>query len=201
MSPSSPSAGYRASPIVMPTSALRPLPSSKRCSTMPCSRCAAAASCSRAQRGSRPSNTMANSSPPSRATMSLRRRARPKRCATSCSSASPASWPHMSLTGLKSSRSTTPTASASPLRAARASASGSCCSSARRFGNPVIESWVARCSKRCCIAWRSVTSRKAHTEVDGSRVCASPTILPARSAMSVAPSRRRIRTPWMNALP
>ena len=52
------------------------------------------------------SRSSANSSPPSRATVSLCRTQSLSRCATSISTASPAAWPKRSLTGLKPSRST-----------------------------------------------------------------------------------------------
>ena len=55
----------------------------------------------------------ANSSPPRRASVSLGRVISAKRCATSRSSWSPASWPRLSLTCLNPSRSTSSTASGS----------------------------------------------------------------------------------------
>ena len=58
--------------------------------------------------------TMANSSPPSRATVSTPRTTRCKRSVTAQSSASPTGWPSESLTLLKRSRSRNMTASLSP---------------------------------------------------------------------------------------
>ena len=52
-----------------------------------------------------PSTRIANSSPPSRATESARRTTERRRTPTSCSMRSPAAWPRLSLTVLKSSRS------------------------------------------------------------------------------------------------
>jgi hypothetical protein len=61
----------------------------------------------------------ANSSPPSRAAVSPARRQLVSRSLTIISSASPAEWPRLSLTVLKSSRSMNSTASCPPCAASR----------------------------------------------------------------------------------
>ncbi len=65
-----------------------------------------------------PSTTITNSSPPIRATVSLARRAPRSRAARTRSSSSPATWPNVSLTPLKSSMSANRTANRVPSRRA-----------------------------------------------------------------------------------
>ena len=79
---------------------------------------------------------IANSSPPSRATVSPARRALRRRSPQISSSRSPAAWPSESLTCLKSSRSRKATTAGSPA----ASVSAIRCSNSARFGRPVSES-------------------------------------------------------------
>jgi hypothetical protein len=76
-----------------------------------------------------PVTRTANSSPPSRATRQSPSNAPRTRLATSCSTRSPASWPHMSLTSLKPSRSSRTRAGGRPDLSADSMAS----TNARRF--------------------------------------------------------------------
>ena len=83
----------------------------------------------------------ANSSPPSGRACRSAALSRAKRSATCCSNWSPASWPRLSLTCLKPSRSTSSTASESRERSERASAwsSRSRKSARLRAGEAVVE--------------------------------------------------------------
>ncbi len=100
-------------------------------------------------------NTTANSSPPKRATRSSSRTVPIRRSATTCSTESPVSWPWVSFTGLKSSRSTsaTVTAPVTPSRRWRraerlpAPVSGSVTASRRSV-------WWRRCSPSTRLASR-----------------------------------------------
>ncbi len=76
----------------------------------------------------------------SRATVSLARTTDSSRRAMLCSTWSPASWPRMSLTSLKPSRSTAISAKASAVRRARCSACSIRSSSSARLGSPVSAS-------------------------------------------------------------
>ena len=87
---------------------------------MPSASTSVAAGRSRSATASTPSSRTANSSPASRATVSVVRIVLTSRSATACSSRSPASWPSVSLTFLKSSRSRNITATSR--RSRRASA-------------------------------------------------------------------------------
>ena len=94
---------------------------------------------------------MANSSPPSRATVSCSRNSARSRAATPCSSRSPTGWPSVSLTHLKWSRSTQNTAKPRPLR--RRSAIISSMRSAAGCG------WAARSARRDAPCRRRATRR------------------------------------------
>ncbi|MNV23767.1 hypothetical protein D3C71_1148010 [compost metagenome] len=98
-------------------------------------------------------STIANSSPPSRATTSCAEIIETIRLATSTSIWSPAAWPMLSLTSLKRSRSRNSTAKPwLSLARARTIASSNRSSRCRRLGSPVSAScmawWVRRCSAR-----------------------------------------------------
>ena len=120
----------------------------------------ASASRSTSARVAMPSTRTANSSPPSRATVSEERVVLTMRCATACSSRSPASWPSESLMFLKLSRSRNMTATELCPRCARVSA---CCTRSRnrlRFASSVSGSWNASCRSCSSSALRSLMSRK-----------------------------------------
>ena len=109
------------------------------------------------------SMSTANSSPPSRAAVSPARRQLVSRSLTITSSSSPAEWPRLSLTVLKSSRSMNSTASWPPWRCSRVAAWSTRSRNSAWFASPVSGSWNAWWvssfwSRRC-----SVTSRKLHT--------------------------------------
>ncbi|MEZ5133686.1 MAG: hypothetical protein R2699_01140 [Acidimicrobiales bacterium] len=91
----------------------------------------------------RSSQSTTNSSPPKRAMVSPGRSACRRRSVISTSSRSPTSWPRLSLTILKWSRSQNSTAVRLRCRRARARACSSRVSSSVRFGSPVSGSCVA----------------------------------------------------------
>ena len=103
--------------------------------------------------------TMANSSPPSRASVSVSRTQARSLPVTPISSRSPAAWPSVSFTSLKRSRSRYSTASAVPSRRDQATDCSSRSRNSARLGNPVSVSCVARCVDRAS-ARRS--SRNGH---------------------------------------
>ena len=78
----------------------------------------------------------ANSSPPRRAAMSVARRTDRRRSPTATSRASPAACPSLSLTSLKSSRSTNRTIGTRPARIARLEARGDDLGEQRAVGEP-----------------------------------------------------------------
>ena len=106
------------------------------------------------------SSRTANSSPPRRAAVSCARR--PSQAAGDRrSSSSPAAWPRLSLTVLKSSRSMNRTATRRCRGGARAPGRASRRSSnSARFGSPVSASWKAWWRSWSSSALRSVTSRR-----------------------------------------
>ena len=105
-----------------------------------------------------PGRTTANSSPPSRASVSVARRRRRSCSATRASSESPAMCPSESLMSLKRSRSSIRTAPTSPLRCAKATSRASSSMNRRRLKRPESESWLARCQRRSSSPARPVTS-------------------------------------------
>ena len=86
------------------------------------------------------SQSTANSSPPSRPTLSLSRSASSTRAAVVRSRRSPASWPSESLITLKRSRSMNSTATSPPARRVRASAMPTRSRKRMRLGRPVTGS-------------------------------------------------------------
>ena len=86
--------------------------------------------------GSSPGRISTNSSPPRRATVSDSRTALVSRCATACSSWSPASWPSVSLIRLKWSKSRNRQATCVPSRCACARICFSRWFSSDRLGKP-----------------------------------------------------------------
>ena len=142
----------------------------------------------RAASGSRaPSASTANSSPPSRATVSAARSALRSRSPQISSRRSPAAWPSESLTCLKSSRSRNATTAASPA----ASASAIRFSSSARFGSPVRESVNASaCSSSSRRRRRPARSSSASSAVspntadDARRRCRSRRSGPCAAASS-----------------
>ena len=75
-------------------------------------------------------------------------------------------WPMLSLTTLRSSRSTTRTAMAVPARRGRASARETRSVNSDLFGSPVRASWKdrwvsSRCSERCSLTSRRVSTSPA----------------------------------------
>ena len=108
------------------------------------------------------SNRTANSSPPSRAAVSLARISPTSRAATSRRSSSPASCPSESLTSLNSSRSRKSTARPGAT-SRRASACSSRSRNRSRLARPVRPSWKAWCrrdssSRRCSVTSRTVST-------------------------------------------
>ena len=95
--------------------------------------------------------TRANSSPPSLATVSPARTVSLSRSATATSRVSPAACPRVSLTVLKSSRSTRITLLTEPSARARRSRR----LNSTRFGSWVSASWVALWSSRSSSRWLS----------------------------------------------
>ena len=89
-------------------------------------------------------SSTANSSPPRRAAMSLERSTEPRRSPTATSSASPAACPRLSLTSLKSSRSTNRTIGTNPLGSRASRREATTCVNSDRLASPVSGS---------CRAW------------------------------------------------
>ena len=143
--------------------------------------------------GDSPSTSTTNSSPPRRAIVSASLRVAESRVATACSSRSPVSWPRVSLTCLKPSRSMNKAALSVPVRRARASICSTRSRMSARLGNPVSESCNAWCrmlsSKRALrmaiVAWlarprsRFETSGSSHRR--SGRSVTSPTTRPTGS--------------------
>ena len=111
--------------------------------------------------------TTANWSPPRRASRSSCRRQPWMRWATSSKTRSPISWPRLSLTCLKRSRSTTSKAREPPLRCASITALATTSVSRRRLATPVSGSCRLSDSMRCWSASRSVRSRNDQTRPVG----------------------------------
>ena len=84
--------------------------------------------------------TMANSSPPTRATMSIGRTQSSSALATTLSTRSPLAWPWVSLTLLKWSMSSASSSAGSPARATRSISRASAISKLRRLASPVSAS-------------------------------------------------------------
>ena len=107
---------------------------------------------------------MANSSPPTRATVSWRRTVSTRRWLTCRMRSSPAAWPRVSLTVLKWSRSTKNMQTGSPTRRDRTSSCSTRSSKSRRLGSPVSASCQAMCetfssSSRFCRAVAAWSAR------------------------------------------
>ena len=136
-------------------------------------------------------STIANSSPPSRQTVSSARSVARMRRATSHSSRSPAWWPRLSLTCLKSSRSSSRTATASSLRRRPARAAETLTAYCERFARPVSSSRSARLETSLSALMRA--SRAAVCEASSSRqsttagACAVGTSLTRTSTPAVVP--------------
>ncbi len=148
--------------------------------------CAASSSASSGSRAS--SIRTANSSPPSRAAVSLRRRVRESRVPTAPSSWSPVECPRVSLTCLKSSRSMKSRQVSADSRRPRSRARSIRSSSSVRFGSPVSGSWKARWVSSCWSRRCSVTSRRVTTRPP---TVGSARKLVQRTSTSTWPSRRR----------
>ena len=114
-------------------------------------------------RPSAPSIRMANSSPPSRATVSALRAQARNRSATAMSSRSPSPWPRLSFTVLKSSRSRKRTVTGVPRRWASASAWLTRSRNRARLASPVSGSWNAWWVSCSSSRRRSLTSRVLST--------------------------------------
>ena len=128
-----------------------------------------------------------------------------RRPAAATSSSSPTLWPFVSLTTLKSSRSTNSTPVILPVRLAVAT----CCAirswNSSRLGSPVRASWKARCfsssSSWCCpvtslrVKTRPATFGSARRSLHLAWMC---TILPSsrviRSSTTRGPDRARSRS-------
>ena len=115
------------------------------------------ASWSMASWSASPGSRMANSSPPTRATVSWLRTVSTSRWLTCWMRSSPAAWPRVSLTVLKWSRSTKNMHTGSPTRRDRTSSCSTRSSKSRRLGSPVRASCQAMCetfssSSRFCRA-------------------------------------------------
>ena len=130
------------------------------------------ASVSTSLRPSAPRSSTANSSPPSRATRSVRRNSLRMRAAVSISSESPAAWPSVSFTALKSSRSIRTSVNGWWPATAVATASSISCENVVRLPTPVSGSWWARNETRSSARLRSVMS----TMVDSIAGC-PPTVM------------------------
>ena len=114
-------------------------------------------------RPSAPSIRMANSSPPSRATVSALRAQARNRSATAMRSRSPSPWPRLSFTFLKSSRSRKRTVTGLPRRCASASAWLTRSRNRARLASPVSGSWNAWWVSCSSSRRRSLTSRVLST--------------------------------------
>ena len=112
------------------------------------------------------SSRKANSSPPSRPTVSSARMTLDRRAPTSRSKSSPTPWPSVSLTSLKSSRSTNRTASPIPGLPRRTSAWESRSAKRTRFGNPVSGSCSAWCRSWSSRRLRSLMSTRMPCTID-----------------------------------
>src|SRR5829696_2445614 len=135
------------------------------------------------------SSSTANSSPPRRAAVSLGRRQPWSRQAAATSSWSPAAWPRLSLTCLKSSRSMNSTARSVWSERARACSTRSV--NRVRLARPVRPSWNAWWTSWASSSLRSETSRVFSTSP---RTLASSSRLAATvSECSQVPSRWRTR--------
>ena len=119
---------------------------------------------------STPSRSTANSSPPKRATVSVGRTVAARRRATSWSTTSPAAWPRLSFTVLKSSRSMNMTPTEAEPRCARMSACWTRSTKSARLARLVTGSWKAWCASWSSKALRSLTSRLFRTTP---RTCSS----------------------------
>ncbi len=120
-----------------------------------------------------PSERITNSSPPTRATVSVSRTTVRSLRAIERSTTFPASWPHASFTALKPSRSTTISAKDSPVRRDRASACSIRSSRSFRFGRPVSGS---RRAARSAVRMRWVKShapRAATADIESATVTAA----------------------------
>ncbi|MDQ1678394.1 MAG: hypothetical protein QOC93_3538 [Actinomycetota bacterium] len=127
-------------------------------------------------RGSR----RANSSPPSRASISPSRSASPSRTAVLVSRRSPAACPSVSLTSLKWLKSSRRSPSAVP-SAPLARTCSPRSSRQFRFGRPVRASWVASCSLRVATVlrrWCTWALRSADTSAPAKVAIASPSRSP-----------------------
>ena len=153
---------------------------------------------------------IANSSPPRRPTVSCSRRQLRSRPATSRSSRSPAPWPRLSLTTLKSSRSTKSTARPPPSRRDLARAWRTRSLNSARLARSVRLSWNAWCSSWAARASRSLSEARSTPSVPrSSRTVASfsrtrPAIRTSTSRNSspqpatiTGMSRRWSRSAWM----
>ena len=106
---------------------------------------------------------IANSSPPSRATVSAARAQQRNRSAAEISSRSPSAWPRLSFTRLKSSRSRKSTVIGWACRCARASAWLTRSRNSARLARPVSGSWNAWWVSCSSSRFRSLTSRVLST--------------------------------------
>ena len=117
-----------------------------------------------------PGRMMANSSPPSRATVSEIRSSSRSLAATCLRSWSPAWWPRVSLTSLNPFRSIKRSAIRCPSRRPTRIAFESRSCSRTRFGSPVRVSWSTWCSSSCWWAfWSLMSSRVRITDAGSPR--------------------------------
>src|SRR3954452_17797533 len=114
------------------------------------------------------SQTMANSSPPSRAAVSLARSTEVSRPANATRTASPMGWPCSSLIALKPSRSMISTQVGVRSRCPRSRACRSRSWKRIRLGRPVSGSCSDRCTSAASSAFRSVMSSTIMTRCAGS---------------------------------
>ena len=139
------------------------------------------ATCSAWAREGSASHRTTNSSPPSRAAVSPSRMQASSRSAVSTSTASPASWPRLSLTSLKWSRSQNSSAIGRPVTAARARASEVLASRVARLGSPVSSSCDAWCASASCASRWALTSSIIEMKYSG-----APTVSRASATVSWA---------------
>ncbi len=170
-------------PIAAPSSRGGRPPPARACSGCPSSSSRFAQTRSASSRRSTESSMTRNSSPAKRATRSLARTAAARRCASSCSTASPMSWPNSSLTRLKwlMSMNRTTKGRGSPRRRCCTMRSSTQRISASRFASPVNGS----VSRRLCISEKlRARSPSSSLRVDSASAPVLPWPTPRAAAAS-----------------
>ena len=183
------SASPMATPMLAPTVVTTPSPSRTGTSSWARMRSTTRATPSRSIG---PFSRRTNSSPPRRAAVSAGRRQPRRRSATVRSSTSPASWPKVSLTGLKPSRSRYRTAGQMRVRPAVSTACRTRSRNRVRLGSPVSGScsaWCRSCSLRSVTCRRFSSSRPRSREVATWRAKVSSSARSLELNVVTSPSR------------